>query len=395
MSKIESIALTIAGSEPETATHRVWDPLIRVLHWTIVLSVGFAAWSGLVGGGRWIMPHATVGIVIGIAVLTRLVWGFVGTGPARFREFLVGPVALLEHLREMATGRAERHLGHNPLGGWMIVWLLVFLTILGVTGLLVLGGEFKAGPAKALIAYSPAMVAHLVHRLAAWLLLALVALHIGGALFESFRTRENLVRSMVTGHKAALPRTRHGLAVATARPALTLALVAVITAATAAIAVVGMKRPVAGVPVDMAGTDYAANCADCHAAYHPSLLPAASWRAVMATLDDHFGEDASIDPTLAGEITAWLVANAAEATDTKPAHVLAAVNPASPMDITTTPFWIATHRPIPDSRFAAAPVLSKANCAACHTDAAQGWFYPAAITLPAPVTAVASASTQP
>jgi len=395
MSKIESFALTIAGSEPETATHRVWDPLIRLLHWIIVFGVGFAAWSGLVGGGRWITAHSAAGIVIGIAVLIRLVWGFVGTGPARFTSFLVGPVALLEHLREMATGRAERHLGHNPLGGWMIVWLLAVLSILGVTGLLVLGGEFKAGPAKALIAYSPAVVAHLVHRLAAYLLLALVVLHIAGALFESFRTRENLVRSMVTGHKAALPHTRHALAVATARPALALTIAAVITAATAALAYVGMKTPVAGAPVAMAGTDYAANCADCHAAYHPSLMPAASWQQVMATLDDHFGEDASIDPASADSITAWLVANAAESTDTKPAHVLARLNPANPMEITTTPFWQATHRAIPDSRFAAAPVLSKANCAACHTDAAQGWFYPAAIALPAAAPAGAATAPQP
>ncbi|MDP4032649.1 MAG: cytochrome b/b6 domain-containing protein [Pseudorhodobacter sp.] len=385
MSKIESIALTIAGAQPETATHRVWDPLIRVLHWTIVLGVGFTAYTGLMLGARWITPHATVGIVIGIAVLTRLVWGFVGTGPARFAAFLVGPVKLLEHLREMAIGRAERHLGHNPLGGWMILALLAVLTVLGVTGLLVWGGEFKAGPAKAILAYSPAMVVHLVHRLAAYLLLGLVVLHIAGAVFESLRTRENLIHSMITGHKAAHPKTRHALPIAAARPAFALAIVAVITAATAAVSLVGLKRPVAGAPVAMAGTDYAANCTDCHAAYHPSLLPAASWQMVMTTLDDHYGEDASIDPALADELTAWLVANAAETTDTKPAHVLAEVNPASPADIPTTPFWQATHRAIPDSRFATAPVFSKANCAACHADAAQGWFYPAAIALPDPV----------
>ena len=82
------------------------------------------------------------------------------------------------------------------------------------------------------------------------------------------------------------------------------------------------------------------------------------------------------------QITAFLTANAADSTDTKPAHVFRTVDPAKPFQITATPFWLRTHARLGAAVFAAKAVGSKANCGACHADAAAGWFYPGQVEVP-------------
>ena len=117
-------------------------------------------------------------------------------------------------------------------------------------------------------------------------------------------------------------------------------------------------------PVDQA---WVAECGGCHQPFHPSLLPRASWAALMDGLDDHFGEDASLPEAKARQIAAFLDSYAAEAWDTEAARRFAVVSPGDPLRITATPFWVAKHADVPPERFSAAPVRTKANCAACHT----------------------------
>lgn len=107
----------------------------------------------------------------------------------------------------------------------------------------------------------------------------------------------------------------------------------------------------------------------------------------MARLDDHFGEDASLDAATTAKLAAWLDANAAEAFDTKAANRLRRVDPEAPFAITATPFWRHTHHEIPDTVFDRDPIGGQGNCTACHADAAQGTFRPFAITIPDPETA--------
>jgi cytochrome c5 len=127
---------------------------------------------------------------------------------------------------------------------------------------------------------------------------------------------------------------------------------------------------------------YAKECGACHEAFHPSLMPEASWRSVMATLDDHFGEDASLKPDLALRIEGWLAANASERWDTEAANRLRLPDPAEPRRMTATGYWKRKHRAIEPAVFAAKPVGGKANCQACHSDSASGRFDDQAIKLP-------------
>lgn len=171
-------------------TIKVWDPLVRALHWTLATSFAIAYATG-----EEIMSiHEVAGYAILSIVAVRVAWGLVGTRHARFTDFVRAPREALDYLKDVATGRARRHVGHNPAGGLMIVALLTALTVTATTGLLAENSLFAADGilGEALEG---------LHEVAANLTLALVVLHILGVVVSSLAHRENLVRAMVTGRK--------------------------------------------------------------------------------------------------------------------------------------------------------------------------------------------------
>ncbi len=165
---------------------RVWDPAVRLLHWTLALAVAVAWLSTLWFGGL----HQGAGWVALAAVALRLAWGSFGGGHARFAGFLRGPRATWAYARQLLRHAEPRYIGHNPLGGWMILALLACVAGLALTGWLYTTDAL----------WGDAMV-EAVHVTLAWALLALVALHVAGVLFTSARQRENLVAAMFSGRK--------------------------------------------------------------------------------------------------------------------------------------------------------------------------------------------------
>ncbi len=117
-------------------------------------------------------------------------------------------------------------------------------------------------------------------------------------------------------------------------------------------------------------------CGSCHLAFPASMLPAASWQRMMQELDNHFGDNASVDPALAKKITAYLVANAGDTGgQAYGSKLLRGVTPASaPQRITSLPKWVREHREVPDWEWRHKDVRSKANCTACHADAELGHY---------------------
>ena len=167
---------------------KVWDLLVRLLHWS--LAVGIAgAW---ITSGTWARFHEPVGYaVLGIAVL-RLAWGFVGGPYARFAQFVRSPSHTARYTGLLLHRGDPRYIGHNPLGGWMVLALLACAIAAATTGWLFTTERFWGDDAV-----------QSLHFTLSWALLGLVALHVCGVLFASFRHRENLVRSMFSGRKRA------------------------------------------------------------------------------------------------------------------------------------------------------------------------------------------------
>ena len=114
-------------------------------------------------------------------------------------------------------------------------------------------------------------------------------------------------------------------------------------------------------------------CSACHMAFQPQMLPARSWEAIMGDLANHFGENAQLDDAVTADITAYLVANAADANGKKN-RLMRGINKSdAPLRITETPWWVRAHRgEVSEASFKRAG--SKANCAACHRGAATGYY---------------------
>lgn len=167
----------------------VWDRPVRLLHWLLLAAVT-AAWLSTLVLTEY---HRAAGYAAAALVAARLAWGFLGSRHARFAAFVRGPSATARYAARLLARREPRYLGHNPLGGWMVVALLACIAMLGLTGWLYTSTDRFFG--------EPWL--ERLHAWLAWLLLGLVALHVLGVGFTSRRHRENLVRAMVDGAKPA------------------------------------------------------------------------------------------------------------------------------------------------------------------------------------------------
>lgn len=178
-----------APSSP--ATVRVWDPLLRLIHWAIAAAF-LTAW---LSADEVMALHEAAGLTIIALVGLRALWGLIGSSRARFTDFVPSASGLLAYLRAMIRGRADRHLGHNPAGGAMA--LTLWFCLLGTAAL----GLLTRYPLPALRPYGHFLEE--AHEVLANGTLVLVGLHLAGVLVSSLLHRENLVHSMLTGRKRA------------------------------------------------------------------------------------------------------------------------------------------------------------------------------------------------
>ena len=165
---------------------KVWDPFVRVFHWSLV-SFFAIAW---VTADEWDRIHEDAGYTIAVLVGLRVVWGLIGARHARFLDFVYRPSTVIGYVKDNIRLRAKRYLGHNPAGGAMVLALLLSLSVTAGTGVMTTMDSF----------WGVEWVEEL-HEGAANLMLGLVFLHVVGVILSSLQHRENLVRSMFTGLK--------------------------------------------------------------------------------------------------------------------------------------------------------------------------------------------------
>lgn len=178
----------------------VWDPAVRLFHWTLVTAF-LLSW---VSGDEWQGLHVYVGYLVGLLIAFRIFWGFAGPVHARFADFVRRPSEVRRYLSDAIQLRAPRFLGHNPAGGAMVVALLAALTLTVISGLGLYAAADFSGPLAGLVRGEfAADVLEEVHEFGANFVLLLVALHLAGVAFSSLEHGENLVRAMITGRKKA------------------------------------------------------------------------------------------------------------------------------------------------------------------------------------------------
>lgn len=200
---------------------KVWDPLVRIFHWSLVLSFAIAYLSGDEENALHIYSAYIVMGLIGF----RLLWGIVGTRFARFSNFVYSPEAIITYLKSLVSGNPKRYIGHNPAGGAMIIVLLLSLIVVTYSGLKVYAIEEGAGPlASPATELSFIKTAYAdddedeheheehgedeeeefweeIHEASSNFVLFLVLLHIAGVIVSGRLHGENLVKAMISGKK--------------------------------------------------------------------------------------------------------------------------------------------------------------------------------------------------
>lgn len=184
-----------AAAVPTRRRILVWDLPTRVFHWSLVLAVTVAIVSGEIGGD-WMEVHGKAGLAILGLVAFRLAWGFAGSTHARFLNFLPTASSLRAYLRGRWKGQ-----GHNPLGALSVFALLGLLAVQATTGLFGNDEISFTGPLFALVDEGLANRLTGLHKQLAYVLLAVLALHIVAILVYLFLKKDNLVKPMVTGWK--------------------------------------------------------------------------------------------------------------------------------------------------------------------------------------------------
>jgi cytochrome b len=169
---------------------KVWDRFVRIAHWTLVSCVLTAWLTGELKIESAQPLHEWLGYAALVVIALRLIWGWSGPRYARFAQFIAGPARALAYARAVVRGSEPRYLGHNPLGGWMIVALLATAAAASLTGWLSITDRY----------WGVAWVQE-THEVLSNALIALAVLHVAGVAFTSVRRRENLVAAMWTGIK--------------------------------------------------------------------------------------------------------------------------------------------------------------------------------------------------
>ena len=201
-------------------TIKVWDPLIRIFHWSLVVFFAIAFLTGEEEDSL----HVYAGYVVIGLVLFRILWGFIGPEHARFKDFVFGPGKVIQYLKGLASGSPQRYIGHNPAGGYMVVLMLATLLVVTFTGLKAYAAEGH-GPLAANAEISVISFAKAekedgkengagergknkgneyweeIHEAVSNFMLGLIVLHILGVVIYSRLHKENLMKAMITGEK--------------------------------------------------------------------------------------------------------------------------------------------------------------------------------------------------
>lgn len=203
-------------------TIKVWDPMVRIFHWSLVACFVTAFLTGEEESAL----HVYAGYAILGLVFFRIVWGFIGSDHARFKDFVFGPGKVFQYLKSLVSGSPARYIGHNPAGGYMVVVMLATLLVVTFTGLKVYGAEGHGPLASNAEVYIIASAKadeeageeneagemggeaeeefwEEIHEASSYFMLGLILLHIMGVVVSSRLHKENLVKAMVTGEKEA------------------------------------------------------------------------------------------------------------------------------------------------------------------------------------------------
>jgi cytochrome b len=182
---------------PQITQHVVWDPLIRLFHWSLVCFFFLAYLLNI----SWLSMHSHAGCTIALLILFRILWGFIGTLHARFSEFVTGPSRAAIYLTRLICGHTTATMGHNPAGSMMILTLLASLFLTASTGVALYAVQGSGPLAGTLVSAWPGHPLQTAHTFLADFTLVMIIVHVAGVLVTSRLQKQNLTWAMISGRK--------------------------------------------------------------------------------------------------------------------------------------------------------------------------------------------------
>jgi cytochrome b len=186
---------------------RGWDLPTRTFHWTLATLVTFSFVTGKLGEG-WLEWHFRSGYAILALLAFRIAWGIVGSHDARFISFVRGPQAARDYVHSLVAGKRVAQPGHNPLGGWMVVAMIVLVATQVVTGLFSNDESFNEGPLASKVSHAMVDRMSALHSWNEWVILGAVCLHVAAILFYQAWLRMDVLGPMLRGTSSSRENAR-------------------------------------------------------------------------------------------------------------------------------------------------------------------------------------------
>ncbi|MDD5406729.1 MAG: cytochrome b/b6 domain-containing protein [Sulfurovaceae bacterium] len=364
----------------------IWPLGNRISHVLMIVLFAAAYLSG--DSDELLRYHVIFGIVFAILILFRIGWGLFGPNYSKFRDFDLSLTNLKSYLVSVFT-KHEKYVGHNPASSFAIITMIIVSILAIFSGLLDYGVSENHGVFAFLHQgnYEDMEIFEELHEVLVNIFLGIVLVHIAGSLMDKFVQKGDAVDSMISGFKST--PTYIGISTNVAQKAYQV--LWIVIALASLVYLFGFKDNLLTVNYNKP-TDYAKvnpafynECGSCHIAYPPYLLPKASWVKMMDNLENHFGDDASLDEQTKAVILDFLVKNSSDSSTHQDAIKIRKSlegEKQTIIAISQTPFWKAKHKDIDSRVFKSNKVKSKANCQACHIDIEKGMLENDLIKMP-------------
>ena len=366
----------------------VWPLCTRIIHWIIATSFFFSFMTSFHHAFfRW---HLAFGLIFGIVLLFRLIWGFIGPNYATFKTFKLSYKELQDYFVQKVQNRWRKiYAGHNAASSWFTLIVLGLGSLIVISGLLLQGTQEASGIFSSLNAryfrFSSALLVS--HKLLSYVLFTWVLIHIVGVLIEQFYHKTNMVFAMLSGYKKAEGKD------ATVSIVRHLFSYAVIGLSLGMLYFVASSNETFFTKSRFEKRDFQAEnsafyekCGKCHKTYPPFMLPYDSWVRLMDGLENHFGEQITENNITQSEqmnIKAYLLSHSAETSTHKMAFkTLESLGDMRPISMSKVPYWREAHQSIEKSIFKSLHVKDASNCFACHPDFEYGIFENTRIHIP-------------
>jgi len=361
----------------------IWSSFTRVFHIILVISVGLV--FILAEFDKLLSWHAAIGFTIGLLFVYRILWGFMDVKYSKFKDFNFNLHDLQEYIFNVFTDK-KKYVGHNPASSWAIVAMIALGLGSVFTGIVVYGTQEGMGILSFLniSLFKDMDFFEDVHELFANSFMAVIFILIAGVLLDRVLHSSKAIESMIGGYKesdaTSLKLTFFQRVFGVVWIGTSIFFFLYLLANPSNLLIADANTPV---DYKKEHTLFFNECKSCHTLYPPYLLPKQSWVKMMDNLENHFGDDASLEASDKEFIKDYLVQNAAENSTKESAFkILKSIKDEEIIAITKTPYWKRRHSEIDKSIFTSKEIAAASNCKACHQNIEQGLLNDKDIKIP-------------